>query len=235
MPHALTADRKDANDGARRGFFLSFEGLDGSGKSTQLRQLATVLRSRGLPISETRQPGGTAFGDRVRALLLESRFEAPVAPSAELAMMFADRAQAIAEVVRPALDRGDILLCDRWTDSTEAYQGGGRSLGESLVGSLHQQLCGGLDPDLTLLLLPPVEVSLARARARNARHLAQTGRDESRFEAESEAFFRKVHAQYQTIAAREPLRVVVIDADDPIELIHTRIVRLVEARLSTWQ
>ncbi len=232
MLHATANDR---NAPARKGFFLSFEGIDGSGKSTQLQRLAAVLRSRGLPVREMRQPGGTAFGDRVRALLLESRDEAPVAPLAELAMMFADRAQAIAEVVQPALERQEILLCDRWTDSTEAYQGGGRALGEALVRSLHRELCGGLDPDLTLLLLPPIEVSLARARGRNTRQLAETGRDESRFEAESEAFFRRTHAQYRAIAAREPVRVVVIDADEPVEAIHARIVRLVEERLAVWQ
>ena len=217
-----------------RGFFLSFEGLDGSGKSTQLRRLATHLRSRRLPVRELRQPGGTAFGDRVRALLLASREGTPVAPRAELAMMFADRAQAIAEVVQPALEGGALLLCDRWTDSTEAYQGGGRSLGPELVHRLHQELCDGLQPQLTVLLLPDLQVSLARARRRNERHAAQTGRDESRFEAESDAFFRRVHAQYQAIAAREPVRVVVIDADEPVEAIHARIVKVVEDRLAGW-
>ncbi len=224
----------DHDDAARRGFFITFEGLDGSGKSTQMGRLAASLRAKGLPARETRQPGGTKLGDRLRALLLDARSAAPVAPLAELALMFADRAQAIAEVVRPALDRGDMLLCDRWTDSTEAYQGGGRGLGEAVVHRLHEAICGGLHPDLTLLLLPPLEVSLERARRRNTLHVAQTGRDESRFEAESDGFFRRTHAQYEAIAAREPLRVVVIDEDETVEAIHTRIVRVVEERLSAW-
>ena len=217
-----------------RGFFLTFEGLDGSGKSTQLRRLATALRASNLPVRTMRQPGGTAFGDRVRALMLAARDTAPVAPRAELAMMFADRAQAIAEVVRPALEGGELLLCDRWTDSTEAYQGGGRALGAEIVQKLHQELCNGLQPELTILLLPPVEVALARARRRNARQLAQTGREESRFEAETDAFFRRTHAQYEAIAAREPVRVVVIDADEPVEAIQARIVKVVEERLAGW-
>ena len=149
----------------RRGFFITFEGLDGSGKSTQLRRLAAHLRGRGLPVREMRQPGGTAFGDRVRALVLAAKDAAPLSPRAELAMMFADRAQAIAEIVDPALERGEVLLCDRWTDSTEAYQGGGRALGPATVHALHTELCGGLEPELTLLLLPDLQVSLARARA----------------------------------------------------------------------
>ena len=214
----------------QRGFFLTFEGLDGSGKSTQLRRLAFALRSRELPVREMRQPGGTEFGDRVRALLLESRGTA-IAPRAELALMFADRAQAIEEVVAPALRQGELVLCDRWTDSTEAYQGAGRELGLRLVRLLDQQLCGGLEPDLTVLLLPPIEVSLERARRRNARQAALTGRDEGRFEAESEQFFRRVHAQYAAIAAREPVRVVVMEEDETAEAIHARIVKLVEARL----
>jgi len=218
----------------KRGFFLTFEGLDGSGKSTQLRRMAAHLRALHFAVRETRQPGGTSFGDRMRALLLAPGDGAPVTPRAELAMMFADRAQTLAEVVEPSLEQGEILLCDRWTDSTEAYQGGGRSLGSAIVHRLHQEICSGLQPDLTILLLPAIEISLVRARRRNERHQAKTGQDESRFEAETDAFFRRTHAQYQVIAAREPLRVVVIDEDAPIEAIHTRIVRVVEDRLAGW-
>lgn len=214
--------------------FLTFEGLDGSGKSTQLRLLADALRASGRQVREMRQPGGTALGDRLRTLLLESGSGAPLAPLTELALMFADRAQAIAEVVKPTLAAGELVLCDRWTDSTEAYQGGGRGLDAELVQRLHRELCGGLEPDLTILLLPPLAVALGRARGRNERVLAQTGREESRFEAEEDAFFERVHAQYQAIAAREPVRVVVIAADDTIEAIHARIVRVVEERLSNF-
>lgn len=216
----------------KAGFFLTFEGLDGSGKSTQLRLLADQLLASGQPVREMRQPGGTALGDQLRALLLESRSGASLAPLTELALMFADRAQAIAEAVKPALAAGELVLCDRWTDSTEAYQGGGRRLGAELVQRLHRELCGGLQPDLTILLLPPLRVALGRARNRNERAVAQTGREESRFEAEEDAFFERVHAQYQAIAAREPVRVVVIAEDELVKTIHARIVKVVEERLS---
>ncbi len=214
-----------------RGSFLTFEGLDGSGKTTQLRLLASLLRKAGRRVREMRQPGGTALGDQLRSLLLAESSQAPVTPRAELALLFADRAQAIAEVVDPALRAGETVLCDRWTDSTEAYQGGGRELGASMVHSLEGLICGGLRPDLTLLLLPPLQASLARARHRNARTLSQTGEEESRFEAQNDAFFERVYAAYQAIAAREPVRVVVIDGEASIEAIHRRIVEVVLHRL----
>ncbi len=135
-----------------RGFFLTFEGLDGSGKSTQLRKLHEWLARRGEDVVITRQPGGTRLGDRIRSLLLDSRRNL-IDPRAELGLMFSDRAQAIAEVIRPALDRGAIVLCDRYTDSTEAYQGAGRELGSARVLALHHELCG-LDPDLTFFCFP---------------------------------------------------------------------------------
>src|SRR5271167_3154345 len=211
-----------------QGFFLTFEGLDGSGKTTQLRKLVTWLEARGKHPVVTRQPGGTKTGDRIRALLLDSKTEA-LAPRTELGLMFADRAQAIAEVIAPALDQGRIVLCDRFTDSTEAYQGGGRELGSEVVLALHQAMCGGLQPDLTILLLPDFEASLERARRRNSRHAAV---DEGRFEREGNAFYRRVFDKYREIAAREPVRVVVLDGEQPIEEVHRSIVRLVEARLS---
>ncbi len=210
------------------GFFLTFEGLDGSGKTTQLRRLAAWLEARGEPPLVTRQPGGTRVGDRIRALLLDSKTET-LAPQTELGLMFADRAQAIAEVIGPALGRGKIVLCDRFTDSTEAYQGGGRELGSEVVLALHKTMCGGLQPDLTILLLPDFETSLQRARRRNARAEAV---DEGRFEREGNPFYRRVFDKYREIAAREPVRVVVIDGDLPIEEVHRDIVRLVEERLS---
>ncbi len=214
----------------KRGFFLTFEGLDGSGKTTQLRRLAAVLESRGERLTLTRQPGGTQLGDRVRSLLLDSKGET-VAPRAEMALMFADRAQAIAETIEPALARGEIVLCDRFTDSTEAYQGGGRGLGTHVVLALHEAVCGSLQPDLTLLLLPSLDASLARARRRNERTLRRQGKDENRFEREDEDFYRRVFAQYKTIAAREPVRVVTIDGTHSIEHIHELVVQTVEARL----
>jgi dTMP kinase len=210
-----------------QGFFLTFEGLDGSGKTTQLRRLAAWLGARGEHPVGTRQPGGTKTGDRIRALLLDSKTEA-LAPLTELGLMFADRAQAIAEVIAPALDRGEIVLCDRFTDSTEAYQGGGRELGSEIVLALHEAMCGGLQPDLTILLLPDFDASLERARRRNSRHAI----DEGRFEGEGDAFYRRVFEKYREIAEREPVRVVVIDGDKSIEEMHRNIVRVVEERLA---
>ena len=152
-----------------RGLFITLEGLDGSGKTTQINRLAAWLKKRAADAPSfrhssservgnnglvlTRQPGGTPTGDRIRALLLDSRSTA-LSSMTEMALMFADRAQAIAEVIDPALKAGKIVLCDRFTDSTEAYQGGGRQLGSTTVLELHRLLCSNLQPDLTLLLLP---------------------------------------------------------------------------------
>ncbi len=213
-----------------RGLFVTFEGLDGSGKSTQLRRLKDRLEADGFAVTATRQPGGTRVGDRIRALLLDTRTE-NVASLAELGLMFSDRAQAIAEVIEPALKAGKIVLCDRFTDSSEAYQGGGRQLGSQVVHDLHAALCGGLQPDLTLLLLPDFDLSLTRARRRNQRAVAATGSDENRFETESSAFYRRVFDKYREIAAREPLRVVVIDGDGSIDEVHRHIVQVVQGRL----
>jgi dTMP kinase len=215
-----------------KGFFLTFEGLDGSGKSTQLRLLVGWLEARAEKILVTRQPGGTRIGDRIRGLLLDSKADSP-APMAELGLMFSDRAQALAEVIQPGLDRGEIVLCDRFTDSTEAYQGGGRQLGSEIVLRLHQDMCGGILPDLTILLLPDFAASLARARRRNERMTAD-GKDEGRFEREGEAFYRRVFDKYREIAEREPVRVIVIDGDAPIEEIHQRIVSVVAERLARF-
>jgi len=145
--------------------------------------------------------------------------------------MFADRAQAIAEVIEPALAAGKIVLCDRFTDSTEAYQGGGRGLGSETVLALHRIVCDNLQPDLTLLLLPSLESSLERARRRNERQMAHEGTDENRFEQEQEAFFRRVWQAYHTIAAREPERVVLIEGNLTIEDVHEQIVEAVAERL----
>ena len=212
-----------------RGFFLTFEGLDGSGKSTQLRKLAAHLEAQGHAVTVTRQPGGTRIGDRIRALLLDSKTES-LAPMTELGLMFSDRAQGIAEVINPALAAGRVVLCDRYTDSSEAYQGGGRKLGSEVILRLHQTMCGGLNPDLTILLLAGFDRSLLRARRRNDR-TARAGKDEGRFESEDVAFYRRVYDKYREIAAREPERVVVIEGDRSIAVIHQEIVRVVGERL----
>jgi dTMP kinase len=214
-----------------RGFFITFEGLDGSGKTTQLKRLVSWMLKRGMTPEVTRQPGGTATGDRIRELLLDSR-SGSLAPLAEMAMMFADRAQSIAEVIEPALAAGKTVLCDRFTDSTEAYQGGGRELGSPPVLEMHRVICGGLQPDLTLLLLPSLEASLERARRRNDRVVAQSGKDENRFESEKEAFYRRVWKKYREIARRDAHRVVCIEGDLTIDEVHEQIVEAVAMRIS---
>jgi dTMP kinase len=214
-----------------RGLFVTFEGLDGSGKSTQLRRLKESLEAKGLAVTATRQPGGTRVGERIRTLVLDSRTDG-LSSLAELGLMFSDRAQSISEIILPALDAGRIVLCDRFTDSSEAYQGGGRQLGSQVVRDLHAALCGGLEPDLTLLLLPDFDLSLARARQRNQRVATATGSDESRFEKENSEFYRRVFDKYHEIAAREPLRVVAIDSKGSIDEVHQRIVQVVRDRLS---
>src|SRR5215470_10010579 len=149
-----------------RGKFITFEGLDGVGKSTQLEKLAGHLRKHGLEVITTREPGGTAIGDKLRAVLLNSR-TAGLSPLAELGLMFADRSQHVDEFILPALNRGQWVLCDRFTDSSEAYQGGGRELGSEIVLQLHKSLCHNLQPDLTILMLSDPRRSIARARRRN--------------------------------------------------------------------
>jgi dTMP kinase len=213
-----------------RGLFITLEGLDGSGKTTQIKRLAAWMDRHGIQTVVTRQPGGTATGDRIRALLLDSG-STPLAPMTEMALMFADRAQAIAEVIEPALQAGRVVLCDRFTDSTEAYQGGGRQLGSERVLELHRLVCGNLQPDLTLLLLPTLDASLTRARRRNEKHAAKTGQDENRFEQEQGEFFRRVWEKYREIARREPERVVMIEGNLSIDEVHEQIVEAVSERL----
>ncbi len=217
-----------------RGYFITFEGLDGSGKTTQLRLLDTSLTAAGHKVVTLRQPGGTVLGDRIRSILLDSRSEdslGPIAPATEMALMFADRAQAIAEIIEPALAAGNIVLCDRYTDSSEAYQGGGRQLGSERILAMHAAACDNLQPDLTILLLPSLEASLRRARRRNQRHTRQQGTDENRFERESDDFYRRIYEKYEEIAAREPRRVLLIRDEATIDQIHTRILEVIAARL----
>src|SRR5579863_6456976 len=215
-----------------RGLLITLEGLDGSGKTTQIERLAVWLKKRNPEAKTvvTRQPGGTALGDQIRALVLDSR-STGLAPMTEMALMFGDRAQAIAQVIQPALDAGKVVVCDRFTDSTEAYQGGGRELGSETVLDLHRLICGNLQPDLTLLLLPSFDSSLARARRRNTRDEAQTGKDENRFEQEQDAFHRRVWEKYHEIAARDSERVVLIEGDLSIDEIHEQIIEAVAERL----
>jgi dTMP kinase len=208
-----------------RGKFITFEGLDGCGKSTQLNKLADVLREHGIEVVTTREPGGTPIGERVRAVLLDSRTQG-LNPMTELALMFASRAQQIAEVILPNVEAGRWVLCDRYTDSSEAYQGGGRQLGSETILDLHRVVCRGLQPDMTVLMDSEVAASVARARRRNAQAKggAEEGPDENRFEQESRAFFARVHEAYDRIAAREPERVFKVDARRKMDVVHREIV-----------
>jgi len=220
------------------GYFISFEGLDGSGKTTQLRLLAAWLNECGRTVVTLRNPGSTALGERIRSILLDSRSEStvgPIDPLAEMALMFADRAQSIAEVIRPALASGSIVLCDRFTDSSEAYQGAGRGLGSRRILDMHAAVCDNLQPHLTLLLLPPLEESLGRARRRNHRHTRIAGADENRFEREPDDFYARVHEAYHQIAVREPHRVATIASQDAgngsIDAVACRIRAIVAERI----
>jgi len=200
------------------------------GKSTQMENLAAHLRQRGIDLITTREPGGTALGEKLRTVLLSSR-TAGLSPLAELGLMFADRAQHIDEQILPALERGQWVLCDRFTDSSEAYQGGGRELGSETILQMHKILCRDLQPDLTILMVSDVARTVARARRRNVEQSKTMADDENRFEKENRAFYNRVLAAYMAIAKRAPQRVVPVDAADPIAEVHKKIVGIVEERL----
>ena len=217
----------------QRGRFFTIEGLDGCGKSTQLERLAKRLSDEGVPLVVTREPGGTPTGEKIRNVLLDTG-TANLSPYAELALMFASRAQHIKEVIQPALAEGKVVLCDRFTDSTEAYQGGGRKLGSEAVLELHRILCGNLHPELTILMDSEVAASVDRARRRNQKRVAGKKKlemDENRFEQESRAFFTRVRSAYLAIADREPHRMIVVDARGPADQTHAHIVALVRRKL----
>lgn len=216
-----------------RGKLITIEGLDGCGKSTQLEKLAGALRTDGLQVVVTREPGGTATGEKIRNVLLDTG-TSNLSPFAELALMFASRAQHIKEVIQPALAEGKVVLCDRFTDSSEAYQGGGRRLGSEPVRALHKILCGNLQPDATILMDSDVAASVERARRRNRARTSEgksLESDENRFEQESRAFFGRVRSAYLAIAQREPQRVAVVDARGSADETHGQILALVRRKL----
>ena len=219
---------------AARGKFITFEGLDGSGKSTQLEKLARSLRARDVAVTVTRAPGGTTTGEKIREVLLHSSTSG-LSAFTEMALMFASRTQHIHEIILPALIEGHIVLCDRFTDSTEAYQGGGRKLGSKPVRQMHEILCGNLQPDLTILLDNEVAFSVDRARRRNRKYKGRLEKseekDENRFEQESRAFFGRVRHAYLAIAAREPQRVQVVNARGTPSETHAVIMELVRKKL----
>jgi len=198
-----------------RGRFITVEGTEGVGKSSNLAFIEDYLRQHGKTVVRTREPGGTALGEKIRALLLDAN-ETRMCDDAELLLMFAARAQHLAEVIRPALAEGKWVVCDRFTDATYAYQGGGRGIPMQRIAVLEEWVQGELRPDHTLLLDMPVELGLARAGARSA---------PDRFEQEQRAFFERVRNTYLERARREPQRIHVIDAASDLAQVQTAIAR----------
>jgi dTMP kinase len=195
-----------------RGRFITFEGIDGCGKTTQFHMLANWLREQGREVVETVEPGGTGIGQQIRKILLNPE-NYDLKPRTELLLYFASRAQNVDQVIRPALEAGRIVLCDRFTDSTLVYQGCGRGLDTGAVLELDRIACQGLKPDATLLIDIDLETSLARARRRNERteRAGRTGPAESRIDDESVAFHERVRQGYLALAAAEPARFHVVD------------------------
>jgi dTMP kinase len=202
--------------------FITFEGIDGSGKTTQMRLLGERLRAAGHAVVENAEPGGTPIGMQIRRILLDARNQ-ELCPTAELLLYFASRAQAVDELVRPALGGGRIVLSDRWTDSTLVYQGCGRGLGADTVLALDRIACRGLAPDLTLIVDIDLDTSLARARQRNtAAESSETRMDEQAFD-----FHRRVRDAYHALAAQEPARVRLVDGRADVETVAREIWRIV--------
>ena len=201
-----------------RGVFITFEGIDGSGKTTQLKLLAKRLRALGRDVLETAEPGGTEIGLQIRHILLDSKNHA-LCSATELLLMFAARAQNVEECILPALDMGRIVLSDRFTDSTVVYQGLGRGLGIEPVMTINRIACQGLTPDLTIVMNIDVNTGLARAFTRDM----DTGSTETRMEEEAIEFHQKVHEGYLALAKREPERVRLVDGRGESEEIAGRV------------
>ncbi len=202
--------------------FITFEGPEGGGKSTQIRLLAERLRQHGYDVTTTREPGGTTIGDQIRTVLHDTANTA-MSPTAELLLYSASRAQHVAEVIRPALAAGQVVLCDRFADSSMAYQGYGRGLDRAMLAALTAIATGGLTPDLTLFLDLDVERGLARR--------AERGEEMNRLDLEAVGFHQRVRAGYHALAAAEPARWVSLDADRPVAAVAADVWRVVAERL----
>ena len=211
----------------RPGLFITLEGIDGTGKSTQYRLLVNYLKKLGCSVRATREPGGTRVGEQIRRVLLDSSTQ-KMSALAELALMYAARAQHLEEVVRPALARDQMVLSDRFNDASMAYQGYGRKLGTEIVRALDRIVCGPTQPNLTLLFDLAPRVALRRAQGRELRRNSRHGR----FEAESLKFHERVRQGYLAIARQDPRRVKVVDADGPAELVQAEVRRLVDVFLA---
>jgi len=203
-----------------RGKFITFEGIDGSGKSTQMRMLANELRFRGFKVMPTCEPGGTPLGRRLREAFLET--EENVSPLAELLLFAADRAQHVNFLVKPALEEGKIVISDRYSDATFAYQGAGRGFPELTVNQIIQLATSGLKPNLTLFFDLPIEKALLRTNNRT-----DAGEQKNRMDKETTGFYTRVREGYLKIAAKEPERFLVIDADGSTNEVQMRVVDIV--------
>ena len=201
----------------RAGLFITLEGGEGAGKSTQLTAIADWFIAQGREVVVTREPGGTEIGERVRKLLLDQA--GGMSAATETLLMFAARAEHITQIISPALAAGKVVLCDRFTDATYAYQGGGRGVAPARIAELEEWVQGALRPDLTLLLDVPVTLGLQRAGQRSA---------PDRFEREQQAFFERVRAAYLAAAEREPARIQVIDATRAEAEVTTSILAVLE-------
>ena len=209
------------------GLFITLEGIDGTGKSTQLRLLVQHLKKRGLAVRVTREPGGTKLGERIRKILLAST-TTRLTPLAELALIYAARAQHLQEVIRPALARGEIVVSDRYNDASLAYQGYGRELGVETVRAFDRIICARTQPDLTIVLDLAPSLSLKRAQGRESGRKSK----QERFELQGLKFHKRVRDAYLVIARKEPRRVKVVQADGPVPEVQAEIRKLVDAFLA---
>lgn len=216
--------RSVENATTARGLFITVEGGEGVGKSTNMAYLEEHLRGQGIDLVVTREPGGTSLGEGIRSLLLQPREEV-VTPAAELLLIFAARAQHIAEVIEPALAAGQWVLCDRFTDATYAYQGGGRQMPVAMVRELEALVQGELRPDYTLLLDAPVEVGMSRARDRG---------ELDRFEQEQNEFFERVRGTYLQLAQESSGRYHIVDASQPLVEVESQLQHLCNELFACW-
>ncbi len=215
-----------------KGTFITFEGIEGCGKTTQIKLLASALKGDGRDIVLTREPGGTTIGERIRSVLLDSAHR-QMAPIAELLLYAAARNQHVEEVIIPSLEAGKTVLCDRYADATTAYQGAARNIDPEVLKAVHEVATEGLWPKLTLLLDLPASEGLGRALERN-RGSAEASR-EDRFEREALDFHERVRTGYLAIAKREPKRFAVIDASGEVEDVHERILSAVKSFFSSHE
>jgi dTMP kinase len=209
------------------GLFITFEGVEGCGKTTQMRLLKERLETAGHRVTSTREPGGCPIADQMRAILLDAA-NAAITPLSELLLYAAARAQHVQEVIVPALERGETVLCDRFTDATVAYQGHGRGLDLATITELNRLATGGREPRLTLLIDCPVETGLSRARARIE---AASGAREERFELESVRFHERVRQGYLGLAAAFPDRFIVVDGSGNVAQTEQRVIEALSGRL----